>query len=276
VTAAPDAIAERTSPAIARAVYDLWRAHLVRGTDTEPYVEALARAAGEPLAVAHVLGRYDLLRQLRNPRRRLFSRLDYLGIAPTFWDAIYSLLARDPMLATEEDSVAQIVADGGIAFARAADLTVSKKARDAIAGAIQGGESEIEAVQRLRRDTSWSRAYSLTAYRTTALRSYTDGLEAQASDPRLDGAVAGWRYSATMDRDTRHNHARLHGLVGALDDPLWRVIGPPAGFACRCTRQIVTREEAERLFPDGRIPPMVLPRGGGPDPGFVAGAGEGG
>lgn len=275
MTAAPDAIAERTAPAVARAIHALWVARLT-GIGVAAARRQLIEAAGKPLALANILGRVELLNALRAAEGgrggRRFSRIDNLGIAPRFWDAVEALLSRNALLAPLAGSISDIVEKGGIAFANAADEQVTARARDAIASSIAQGMGQQEAVRRLRESTSWSDAYAQTAYRTVALTSYSDGLKRQAADPRLGGAIAGWRYSATLDRDTRPNHGACDGVVAALDDPVWEIITPPLGFNCRCALIPIARQEAERRWPGGVIPPARIPSGGGPDPGFRSGA----
>lgn len=40
------------------------------------------------------------------------------------------------------------------------------------------------------------------------------------------------RYSAILDRRTRPTHARWHGIIRPVDDPIWQTIYPPNGFNC--------------------------------------------
>lgn len=269
MTAAPDAIAEQTSPDVARAIRDLWVAALTK-TGIQQATDRLAQVAAKPLMIADLLGRADLLKRLpkvRDTKGLQFSKRDNVGVAPTFDAAIEKLLARSPVLVAQSAKIPDIMRAKGIAFAKAAALEVTKHAQEAIATAIREGESAPQATQRLMRDTDWPRAYAQTAYRTVALTSYADGMKAQATDPNLGGQVVGWEYAATMDSDTRPNHAALDGVVASIDDPIWDTITPPCGFNCRCTLIPITAPQAKRRFPRG-IPAGRIPAGGGPDPGF--------
>jgi SPP1 gp7 family putative phage head morphogenesis protein len=242
------------------AIYRLWIAALT-SQDLGRAEMDLRDVAGRELAIAHLQG-----------RAALEAWLDRVGTGeqyarwPTFRAALDAITRRWPRLASAAASVGDIIRAGGVSFARAATEQAIERARDLIAESVRRGQSVPDAVRDLSEDQSWVRAYTETAYRTTAARSYTDGMREQARDT---GLVAGWRYSATLDSNVRPNHAACHGLEASIDDPIWELLTPPLGFNCRCTLIPITRLEAERRHPGGRIPPASIPPGGGPDEGFT-------
>lgn len=96
------------------------------------------------------------------------------------------------------------------------------------------------------------------------------------------------RYVAVMDRRTRPEHRRWHGVVLPVDHPWWDTHFPPCGWGCRCTvRQLSDRDlaakgyevtktppdDGQRLFyPAGRTEPVAVPVG--IDPGFAYNPGK--
>jgi SPP1 gp7 family putative phage head morphogenesis protein len=71
------------------------------------------------------------------------------------------------------------------------------------------------------------------------------------------------QYVAVMDGRTRPSHARLNGKVFPIDSPVWRVIGPPNGFNCRCTVRALSDRDLERrglrVEPDAQIVQRQVP-----------------
>ncbi|MCF8218716.1 MAG: minor capsid protein [Bacteroidales bacterium] len=45
------------------------------------------------------------------------------------------------------------------------------------------------------------------------------------------------RYVATLDKNTRPKHRKLHGITRMVDDPFWDRYYPPNGWRCRCRVQ---------------------------------------
>jgi phage gp29-like protein len=71
-----------------------------------------------------------------------------------------------------------------------------------------------------------------------------------------------------------HNHAVMHGLVFAVDHPIWKTWWPPAGHNCRCEIAFITADEARArgyAGPEPTGPWPIDPNTGLPalpDPGF--------
>lgn len=55
------------------------------------------------------------------------------------------------------------------------------------------------------------------------------------------------RYVSVRDDQTRPAHANLHGTVLPLDHPFWDTHYPPNGWGCRCTIQIMTERQVNRM-----------------------------
>lgn len=73
-----------------------------------------------------------------------------------------------------------------------------------------------------------------------------------------------------------HNHAVMNMYIAAVDHPIWRTWGTPAGHKCRCRREVINVAAARRMGLTGSEPMGPWPTDpvtGGramPDPGFRA------
>jgi SPP1 gp7 family putative phage head morphogenesis protein len=70
------------------------------------------------------------------------------------------------------------------------------------------------------------------------------------------------RYSAILDRRTRPLHARWHGIIRPVDDPIWQTIYPPNGWNCRCQVQQLSQRDMDRrgyvVTPDTDLPQLEV------------------
>lgn len=230
----------------------------------------LARAITDERIAADLRGRADLLDRLGLIRHTFADRPVAQVDRPTFSQAVRAILRRVPRLARTARQVAQVHATGGIAFARAASVSVAQFVRDTLASVLRAGETRVEFDRLVREALPWTRSYAETVYRTNLASAYTEGQIEQATDPDVAELVVGFRFVAVLDADTRPNHAACHGLVARVDDPVWARARPPLGYNCRCDLIPVTRDQAkrERLLRGGVLPWARLPAGAGPDPGF--------
>lgn len=190
---------------------------------------------------------------------------------PTYQQAIDAILRRTPAVARTWQDVAAVMARNGIAFARAATQKIADRIRESLAGTIAVGQGREYAVSLMQLIAPWTRAYSEMVYRTNTATAYTDGMMEFASDPSVSDAVAGFRFSATGDSNTRPNHQAADGLTARADDMVWQQLKPPLGYACRCRLIILTTAEAKRrrmLTSRGVLPDATWPNGAYPDPGF--------
>lgn len=83
-----------------------------------------------------------------------------------------------------------------------------------------------------------------TIYRTNLQAAYSVGRwqgfsAAATTHPYL-------QYIAVMDGRTRPSHAALNNRVFAQADPIWKYIGPPNGFNCRCRVRALSPEDMQR------------------------------
>lgn len=279
---APDAIWNRSAPAVASAMLALVAAHCARGARVNPdrIINARAALAAEiegTRAVANLLGRewlmHEAWRQAGARDRTHFAapagvpRYPLVPSQPTYHEAVAAILRRTPTLAKGAEAVQAAARAGGIAFAKAADLNVTKRVQAALARAIRDGASREEVVAEISKDARWPRAYAETVYRTNAVSAYADGVVEQARGS--DGLVEGFEFSSVGDGDTRPNHKRAHGYVARVESPVWDTLRPALGHNCRCALIPVSRLEARRRFGRDGIPLfMPVPRGAGPDEGF--------
>ncbi len=106
-------------------------------------------------------------------------------------------------------------------------------------------------------------AYSETIYRTNLNTAYNAGRIRQAQDPAIAAFHPAFRYDAISDSDVRRgrpednneNHLALDGVIAATNHPFWSVYSPPNGFNCRCSLQMLSVFQLERMGIDpGNIP----------------------
>lgn len=93
------------------------------------------------------------------------------------------------------------------------------------------------------------------------------------SDPWIRDNLWGFTYVTAGDDRVRPEHVGLEGTTAPKDDPIWKRIWTPNGWACRC--QCIEKWEAEAV---ALPPPIALVDGvavtPGPDKGFAFNAGE--
>lgn len=273
----PDAIWQRREPAVARALRAMLYAHASgRPIEAMAAEDEMARTIGQTRWMAMMLGREWMWRAARRSgrvtsgsrmaRRAAFNFVALVPSAPTFQEAVDSILRRTPAVAYSADEVSRIVAADGIAFARAANLTVARRVREMLANALQQGMARADAVQQIAQSTGWTRSYAATVYRTNAMTAYAIGTRDQARD--TDG-VEGLEFSCVGDADSRPNHIRANGFTARVADPIWQRMTPALGYNCRCSLLPVSSVEARRRFGRDGIPySRQPPAGAGPDPGF--------
>ena len=114
---------------------------------------------------------------------------------------------------------------------------------------------------------SWAIYFRQTADRTCI----GDGRRfRQLTHPATKAIIPALMYATMRDSDVRgkpgvpgpENHIALHGMVGAVDDPIWDVWSPPGGYNCRCYLRPVSAAEMRALGKDPEnIPQARAPQG---------------
>ena len=230
---------------------------------------------------------------LRGDRSRMiaFAGTTVQTVMPhnTFTEAIEALVDRTPVTiraAAERTAltIAKLYGEASkpiIAFACAAEASVTKHAQATIADMIRSGSSEVDAGARLAKDINamrkrsrkWSASYSRMVFRTNVNTGATAGRFRQARDPDIAEVIPGFRFDAILDGDTRPNHAAADGITMKTKDPRWGRLASPLGWNCRCDLvEVVIFDNVTwtRTIPAGAHPDAGFRHGGRPDL-FLAG-----
>lgn len=225
---------------------------------------------------------------LRGDRSRMvaFAGTTIQTVLPhhTFNEAIEALVDRTPKTiraAAERtaQAIAKLYGESSqpiIAFARAAEASVTKHAQATIADLIRSGSSEVDAGARLAKDINamrkrsrkWSASYSRMVFRTNVNTGATAGRFRQARDPDIAEVIPGFVIDAILDSDTRSNHAAANGIRMKTRDPRWAHLACPLGWNCRCDLVEVTvfdDTDWTRNIPGGAHPDAGFRHGGRPD-----------
>lgn len=133
---------------------------------------------------------------------------------------------------------------------------------DAVDDAIAGGSSFGQWKQ-LALAQGWGlpRGRLETVVRTSAQTAYAQGhwRSFQANKARRPYLM----WSAINDSRVRPAHLAMDGYVAPIDDPIWKVWHPPAGYNCRCTQISLTEAQARARGYGSQLRPQAEP-----DPGF--------
>lgn len=262
--------------------------------------ERLQEVINATMGVAEVLGASQTLRRAAAlyPEEGLnlkadTSRLLAFAEAPTqtliprvtFDEAVQDLIDRTPVTirrAAERTAarISELYGSGRVvAFARAAEASVTKHAQELIATAMREGIAEVDVGRQIARDVNairkrsreWSESYGRMAFRTNLNTATTAGRFRQAQDPDVRNVIPCFRFDAIGDGDTRDNHNAGDGVILRVDNPAWNKHAPPLGYNCRCTVAYVGLPELRRMGrvnADGTIREDRVPSAWGPDAGF--------
>lgn len=190
-----------------------------------------------------------------------------LPLTLPFDEAIAAAVARKVML--PEDYYGQ-AAEG----ARRAATTVSgltgldqiQAVIDSLTEAMRNGESLKEwQGAAIEREWGLSKGRLSTIFRTNVQTAYTSGHWRSFEANRKRRPYLMW--SAINDSRVRPAHLAMDGHIAPIDDPIWRVWHPPAGYNCRCSQISLTETQArDRGYGKQSVPNAR------PDPGFEDGA----
>lgn len=104
-----------------------------------------------------------------------------------------------------------------------------------------------------------------TVFRTNVQTAYASGHWKAFQENKARRPFLMW--SAINDSRVRPTHLAMDGYVAAIDDPIWRVWHPPAGYNCRCSQISLTEAQARARGLGRQSRPAVQP-----DKGFESGA----
>lgn len=241
--------------------------------------QGLARAA-EAIRIMESRGREFFRAKRLDQRERLlrFASDSDQRVVPrvTFQQALDDLITRSP--ATVRDAaerthlrISELYSEGRvIAFAKAAEDTVTRQARETIATAVRDGVGERRAgtlisadVDSVRKATAqWTEAYSRLAFRNNFSTAATAGRFAQLRDPAIARILPAFEYITAGDSDVRDNHAPLDGMILSARNPAWQRLAPPLGHNCRCDIVEVPLpflEDRGLIAPDGSVIESRIP-----------------
>lgn len=258
---------------------------------------ALADITRETMGIGEVIGASLLLSAasahmehiaLRGDRERMIAFKDPKQmILPrvTLSEAVDDMVSRTPVTlrrAAERTAarIAELYSKGRVvAFAKAAEATVTREAQRVLTESIVKGIGENIAARTIamsvdairKRTAAWTEGYSRMAFRTNVNTAVTAGRFRQVQDPDVRAVIPAFRFSAVGDSDTRPNHKAADGLLMRTDNPEWRKIAPPLGYNCRCHVALVSvpmLQRMGRMSSTGVVNESKVPPGAYPDPGF--------
>lgn len=221
----------------------------------------------------------------------MFKDQDTQTLLPriTFVEALEDLVNRTPQTLKDAaertaTNIAKLYGEdskgvGRIAFVRAAEESVTKKAQEIIGKAVADGVGANEAgrllsggIEDIRQLSGpWSESYSRMVFRTNVNTAVTAGRFAQVQDPDIAAVVPAFRFTTAGDTDVRSNHAPMNGVILKTGNTLWNTYASPLGYGCRCQMNFVTVPQLRRmgrLDKDGKVIESKIPAGAGPDDGF--------
>jgi SPP1 gp7 family putative phage head morphogenesis protein len=249
--------------------------------------ERLSLVLGGMMAVADLAGR---VRTLHEASIRGWTPPQHMKVQPkgdvpkvVFQEALDALYDREPHATAAGITRAEIATtwrDNGFQLGKSCSVEIAKKVRDTMGRIMAHPEyNSVELGTNIIKDISgaqWTRSYAENVFRTTGATCYSAGRFKQLSDPDVKHTIPGLQFSAVRDADVRPNHAAAHGLIAAVDDPIWQRLSPPLGFNCRCDLVLKDRFELQKhglLDKNGQVI-RYLPYSyseAHPDPGFQSG-----
>lgn len=262
--------------------------------------EQLEHVMGATMGAAEILGASIVLRRAAGAYAHtgttmrgdvvnaiIFAQTPIQSILPhvALTDAADDMVARTPVTirrAAERtaEAISRLYGSGRVvAFAKAAEQTVTEAAQRFIVDAFAEGIPEGEAGRRLamtvekirEKSAAWSESYARMVFRTNVNTAVTAGRFRQSQDPDIKRVLPAFRLDTVGDVDTRPNHQAADGIIMSVDNPEWRRIAPPLGYNCRCDIVAVNIMELEalgRIDAGGNVIDDRVPAGAHPDEGF--------
>jgi SPP1 gp7 family putative phage head morphogenesis protein len=242
-------------------------------SNVRPALAALGRLIARIAAAADLVACASMRLERKGPAPVSFAALGGAGAIPKILarDALLDLVMREPKLAASAEEVRRLYnEEHAFALAKSMDAKITARVQDEMRKAFQSGRPWLNVAEIVRELGGWTRAYAETVIRTNATTAYSAGRFREATRMQSEGILAALRYAAVLDGDARPNHAAAHGLIAAVDDPVWEKMSPPCGYRCRCTLEPVDSVDIPDSLrgPDGRLRRAKLPPGAYADPGF--------
>lgn len=259
--------------------------------------DALPELLTRTLVAAHVLGRWQIMQEVKSvPRTAMSGFADDAaplqgGDGSGLSDIETGNLLETPLLI---ERAREIVLQKGIMNKRRfQELTdqakrqaftiagveqerIMAQVQAAIAAAIQPGVT-IKEIEQAARDAfrtygvTWQTPFHAeTVFRTNIQSALHDARWEMLHDPQINAQVAFLEYEAMEDSRVRASHRMMDGVIRPIDDPVWQTWWPPNGYNCRCRVRAISQDEAQRrsLSQTIDLPPAQ------PDDGFRNGPGR--
>jgi len=186
----------------------------------------------------------------------IVTRTDF---APTTFEAARRQFAKKAAMTS--DDFARLTASAKQRAFRVATVNKARliqRVRDAVETAIATGEPWPTLRRRLATmfDSQGVPLVSLPRlrqmFRLNAQQAYNDARREVLDDPEITVAFPFRMYQTVGNgtagvRGVRPEHAALHGLVFAWDDPFWDAHTPPWDYGCRCTMVALTAGQVKRM-----------------------------
>ncbi len=268
------------APALTAAVQDVIAA-AARGGDSGGAFDRLHESIWQVLALGDLMGRARVLSVADEASIEAAEAVPMFG-GVTFQQAVDAIIERNPLLAQAPDfvggkprfvQVQEFYRDGpGFALAKSTELKVTRRAQAIIERAMSDGMESRDAIDQIAAlSEDFSTAYAENVFRTNLNTASTAGTFDMASDPVVRVVAPLMHYSATKDVSTRKNHLAMHGTAAPVEHAIWNERSTPAGYACRCTLDLLTKPMARRMglmTEDGRLIVRIPNPGVRADPGF--------
>lgn len=254
----------RSAPSVVAKVSGILSA-VARGKPTGDAVEAFAAEMAETMTLADLIGRRRLLLEAdaadatQEERETVAFAADSVKGFPEvpFAEAIADLLNREPRLADSAEEVAALyrLDRNSFALARSAEFAITGRVQRIMLDASLGRTERVAARKLIEEAGPFARGYAEVVYRTNLSTAYNAGRFDQARKPGVSEVIAAFERWEIMDSDVRRgrpedheeNHAAVHGLVAAVEDPIWETHSAPAGYNCRGGQRFMSKRDVKAL-----------------------------
>jgi len=121
------------------------------------------------------------------------------------------------------------------------------KVNSILRDSIEFGTPKDKAIKKIKQEMiPFAKSQAETIYRTQTAKAYSAGRWRQIENPAVRTLVGAIQFNTVGDRNTRPEHAKINGFIGAKNDPIWEWITPPIYFNCRCSITIIPKDLLKR------------------------------